>query len=145
MNLERLADRCVVTDLRVADGGADEAGDDLLSVVLCYDYPFDTVALDEALFSLAVQEHERLEVLLVLPECGHALRRRAEAAVLAQPWPDRARARVVSVSTRVSRTISADLVNAGALHAAGRYLAFLHHQDLVYQHAYRTLIGRSFI
>jgi hypothetical protein len=145
MDLERLRDRCVVTDLRVSEVNTEEAleaGDDRLSVVVCYDYPFDAIALDEALFSLAVQDHEPIEVVLVLPECGRAFRQRTEAAILAQPWPDQARSRVVSVSTPTCRTISAELLNAGSLYATGRYMAFLHHQDLVYQHAYRALLER---
>jgi hypothetical protein len=145
MDLEWLRGRCVVTDLRVSEANLDkpqESGDNRLSVVLCYDHPFDAVALDESLFSLAAQEHEHLEVVLVMPECGRTFHECAEAAILSQPWPDQARARVVSVSTRACRTISAELLNAGLLHSTGQYVAFLHHQDLVYQHAYRALLER---
>ncbi len=38
--------------------------------------------------------------------------------------------------------ISPHLVNAGLGQATGRYVALIHHQDLVYQHAYCVLIGR---
>ncbi|HEY7428017.1 MAG TPA: hypothetical protein VH682_27535, partial [Gemmataceae bacterium] len=145
MDVEPLRDHCTVTECRSAEVGLEDASredDDRLSVVVFYDRPFDAVALDEALFSLAIQDHEHLEVVLVLPDCGRAFHQQAERAVLAQPWPSPTRALVVSVAVRVSAMISANLLNVGVQHATGRYVALLHHQDLVYQHAYKALIER---
>jgi hypothetical protein len=116
--------------------------DRLLSVVLLYDQPCDARALDEALFSLAIQDHTPLEVVVALPACGRTLPRQVEQAVQAQPWPEQTRAWIVSVPTRTSPQISADLINAGLLCATGRYVAFLPHQHLVYQHSYAALIER---
>jgi hypothetical protein len=124
--------------------GSEEGGDGerLLSVIVLFDYPFDAQALDEALFGLAVQDWDPIEVVVTLPDCGPDVHRDVEAAVRAQPWPARGGWRIVSVSAPSQRTLSAHLINAGLSHATGRYVAFLHHQDLIYQHTYTRLIGR---
>ena len=131
---------CVTTECSLI--GQPDATDKVLSVVVLFDHPFDTVSLNEVLFSLAVQDYENLDVMVVLPDAGPELHRCVENAVLAQPWLAQTRLRVTSVSVRASRTISAHLVNAGLRQATGRYIALIHHQDLVYQHAYRMLIER---
>jgi hypothetical protein len=131
---------CVTTECSLI--GQPDAADNVLSVIVLFDHPFDTVSLDEVLFDLAVQDYKNLDIVVMLPTAGPELHRCVEKAVLAQPWPSRTRLRVTSVSTRVSRTISAHLVNAGLGQATGRYIALIHHQDLVYQHAYRMLIER---
>ena len=117
-------------------------GDGLFSAIILFDYPFDGQALDEALFCLAVQDRDPIEVIVALPDCGPEVHRGVEAAVEAQPWPATAVRKIVSVSAPSERTISANLINAGLSHATGRYVAFLHHQDLIYHHAYTKLIGR---
>jgi hypothetical protein len=114
----------------------------VLTVVVLFDRPFDSVALDELLFSLAVQDHEALDIIVALPDTGREFHRNTESALLAQPWPMWTRLRVMSVTARASQTISAHLVNAGLKQASGRYIAIIHHQDLVYQHTYRLLIER---
>jgi hypothetical protein len=116
--------------------------DDLLSVIVLFDYPFELAALDEALFSLAVQEHENLDIIVVLPRTGPQLHDRVAGQLRAQPWPITTRLRVVTVNTRSSRMVSPYLLNAGLNQAAGRYLALMHHEDIVYQHAYHELIIR---
>jgi hypothetical protein len=138
MDRDHLNARCVVTDC--LSGGADRP--DRLAAVVVFDQPFDAVALDEAVFSLSAQDHEPLEVVVVLPTTGPTYHRRAEEIVRGQSWPDDVSARVVSVPTRSDRLISADLLNAGLDHSTARYVAYLHHQDVVYQHAYPALIAR---
>ena len=113
-----------------------------LSVVVLFDRPGDFTALDEALFSVAVQDHETLDVIVVLPDAGGRYHRRVENMAVAQPWPPGTRLRVSSVATPASPVVSGDLVNAGLCQAGGRYVALLQHQDLVYQHAWRALIER---
>lgn len=136
---------CSVLDVAgrpdVSRGPTDGPDDRTLSVIVLFDHPFDLVALDEALFSLAAQDWERIEVVVTLPDCGPAMHHEVEDAVTAQSWPEAARAQVISVTTPARRVLSADLMNAGIARATGRYIAFLHHQDLIYQHAYPTLIG----
>lgn len=135
----------IVDDIGQRDGLPSESEGDLdrlLSVIVLFDYPFDFPALDEALFSLAVQDWDRIEVVLALPDCGFGVHREVEAAILAQSWPPMSSRKIVSVSTLSERTLSANLINAGLSYATGQYIAFLHHQDLIYQHAYPSLIGR---
>jgi hypothetical protein len=131
---------CVTTECSLI--GQPDVADNVLSVIVLFDHPFDTVSLDEVLFDLAVQDYKNLDIMVMLPDAGPELHRCVENAVLAQPWPSRTRLRVTSVSTQASRTIPAHLVNAGLRQATGRYIALIHHQDLVYQHAYRMLIER---
>ncbi|HEY7423694.1 MAG TPA: hypothetical protein VH682_05560, partial [Gemmataceae bacterium] len=124
MDVEPMRDYCTVTECRSAENDLEHASHDngdRLSVIVFYDRPLDAVALDEALFSLAIQDHEHLEVILVLPDCGRAFHQQAERAILAQPWPSSTRVLVVSVAVRVSEMISANLLNAGMMHATGRY------------------------
>ena len=116
--------------------------DDLLSVVVLFDHPFDTKSASNALFSVAAQDHEHLDVVLVLPDLGSKFRGVMIDTLCAQPWPAGTRLRLTEVKALSSRTISGYLMNAGLCHAVGRYIAFLHHQDLVYQHSYLRLIER---
>lgn len=113
-----------------------------LSVVVLFDRPGDFTALDEALFSVAVQDHEALDVIVAVADAGPRYHRRVETVAVAQPWPPGTRLRVSSVATPARPVVSGDLVNAGLWQAAGRYVALMHHQDLVYQHAWRALIER---
>jgi hypothetical protein len=122
--------------------GSSIIADDLLSVVVLFDYPFDTNSLSEALFSIAVQDYQRLDVILVWPDLGTKIRDVAKDALCEQPWPAGTRLRLVEVRAHSSRFVSGHLMNAGLSQAIGRYIAFLHHQDLVYQHSYLRLIER---
>ncbi|WP_158932632.1 glycosyltransferase family A protein [Acidisphaera sp. S103] len=115
--------------------------DDVLSVIVLFDTPFDLTSLDEALFSIAAQDHEYLDVILVTPDLGSSHLARLEEVAKLQPWPDHTTIRVVSVPAAVSRSISPCLVNAGLRRAAGRYVALLHHQNLIYQHSYTAFIN----
>jgi hypothetical protein len=132
--------RCVVAECRTELPSADSDG--CLSVVLIFDHPSSDTALDEALFSLAAQDHENLDIIVVTPDAGRYRRNQIAGLVSAQPWSITTRARVVSVFTHSQKSISGDLVNAGLTHGAGRYVTLLSHQDLVYQHGYRVLIHR---
>lgn len=134
------APHCVI--LECGSSASRSAADDRLSVIVIFDDPFDGTALDEALFSLAIQDHTALDVIVVLPDSGPELPHRVRSTLQAQPWPDEVRLRVAAVRAPSTRTVSAHLLNAGLSHAAGRYVALIHHQDLVYQHAYRLLIER---
>jgi hypothetical protein len=117
-------------------------GEQLLSVLVLFDHPFDVTACDEALFSLAIQDWGQLEVLFVMPDCGEGFARDMEQVVRAHPWASTVRLKMVSVLTCVGRHLLANLINAAIPHAVGRYVAFLQHQQLIYHHAYPTLIGR---
>ncbi len=113
----------IVDDIGQRDGLPSESEGDLdrlLSVIVLFDYPFDFPVLDEALFSLAVQDWDRIEVVLALPDCGFGVHREVEAAILAQSWPPMSSRKIVSVSTLSERTLSANLINAGLSYATGQ-------------------------
>ena len=78
MDVRHFHKNCTSTPCRLTDDVAATDNDRLLSVVLLYDQPCDARALDEALFSLAIQDHTPLEVVVVLPACGKSLPRRIE-------------------------------------------------------------------
>jgi hypothetical protein len=113
-----------------------------LSVVVIFDHPSSDTALDEALFSLAAQDHESLDIIVVTPDAGRYRHDQVAHVVSAQPWPANTRARVISVLTHAQKSISGDLINAGLQYATGRYVTLINHQDLIYQHGYRVLINR---
>ena len=140
MDFEFLQSRCITIECATANPSI--GTDQCLSAVVIFDYPSCDTALDEALFSLAAQDHECLDIVVVTPDAGRYRRDQILNCVSAQPWPPKTRARVVSVLTRARKSISGDLVNAGLMSGTGRYVTLLCHQDLVYQHGYRALIKR---
>ena len=140
MDFQYLQSRCITTECCAKIPSVDCDG--CLSVVVIFDYPSSDTALDEALFSLAAQDHESLDIIVVTPNAGRYHHDRVVSVVSAQPWPNKTRARVISVLTHTQKSISGDLVNAGLLCGTGRYVTLLSHQDLIYQHGYRALINR---
>jgi hypothetical protein len=140
VDFEYLQSRCINAECVTAKSSV--GTDRCLSVVVIFDHPSCDTALDEALFSLAAQDHECLDVIVVTPDAGRYRRDQIVGLVSAQPWPIGTRARVVSVLTHSQKSISGDLVNAGLMSGHGRYVTLLGHQDLVYQHGYRVLIKR---
>jgi hypothetical protein len=140
MDFEYLQLHCFTTECgaEIPSIGSEEC----LSVVVIFDHPSCDTALDEALFSVAAQDHECLDIVVVIPDAGRYRHDQIVSLVSAQPWPIKTRTQVVSVPTRAQKSISSDLVNAGLMSGAGRYVTLLNHQDLVYQHGYRVLIRR---
>jgi SAM-dependent methyltransferase len=129
---------CLEASLGVEDEPA--LVDGRLSVVLRTHDPARLPQLDQALFSLALQAFEDLEVVVVVQGGAAAHLRAIEAAVEGQPWRAGVLRRVVSLDVRAGDDARARLLNLGVETASGRYLAFLDDDDLVYHHAYTTLI-----
>jgi len=140
VDFEFLQSRRIKTECVTADPSV--GTEQCLSVVVIFDYPSCDTALDEALFSLAAQDHESLDVIVVTPDAGRYRRDQVASVVSAQPWSVKTRARVISVLTCAKKSISGDLVNVGLMSGRGKYVTLLSHQDLVYQHGYRALIKR---
>jgi hypothetical protein len=59
---------CVTTECSLI--GQPDAADNVLSVIVLFDHPFDTVSLDEVLFDLAVQDYKNLDIVVMLPSQG---------------------------------------------------------------------------
>jgi hypothetical protein len=100
-------------------------------------------ALDETLFSLAIQDWRDVEVVVALAAAGDELQRHVIEAVEAQPWPDAPRYKLVSSESAGGGAGRGALLNRAVEEAAGRFLTFLDAgREVVYQHGYAALIGR---
>jgi hypothetical protein len=114
----------------------------LLSVIVIYDEPAHTERLDEALFALAVQDWEELELIMVTRAADDVYLWELERLVLEQPWAARPTVQLLSIQATFDCALASELANLGGKHASGRYVAFMYYRDLIYQHAYVALIGR---
>jgi glycosyltransferase involved in cell wall biosynthesis len=113
----------------------------LLSVILRFHNPERLVLLDEAIFSLALQDWSAIEIIVVIQNGDHGLQRRVCELIERQPWIGSPRHQVLLASFPPGVDGRSSLLNLGIAAARGRYLAFLDDDDYVYQHGYRVLIG----
>lgn len=111
-----------------------------LSVVMRFHQEARLPFLDDAVFSLAIQDWHDLEVIVVLQSGTEKLRNAVETIINGQPWPDAPRYKIINVPVAEGVDGRSALLNQGIQHATGRYLAFLDDDDFVYQHGYATLI-----
>lgn len=98
--------------------------------------------LDDALFSLAIQDYDEIEVVIALQSPTRQHLENVQQAAKKQPWSSEARVLIVPVYLPQSIDGRTHLMNAGIEAATGRFLAFLDDDDVVYQSIYATLIGR---
>ncbi|RKH08509.1 glycosyltransferase family 2 protein, partial [Corallococcus sp. CA047B] len=103
----------------------------LLSVVLLHDPRASAAMLDEALFALACQEQQPLELLLAAPEDSDLSA--AEASLERY-------AKLGTFQPRVVRAPAGDLYAAALRQARGQYLALLDARCLVYPRHYAHLV-----
>jgi glycosyltransferase involved in cell wall biosynthesis len=113
-----------------------------LSVIVRFHQEERLAFLEEAVFSLSIQDWRNLEVVIMLQNGTEELRRRVEAIVADQPWPDSPQYKIVIIPVGEGVDGRSVLLNQGIKNATGRYLAFLDDDDFVYQHGYATLIGQ---
>ncbi len=96
--------------------------------------------LDEALFSLALQEWTDLEVIIVLQNGTKAFKNTINGLIKKQPFHQNCRFQIQIVKIPMGVDGRSSLLNHGIKASTGRYLAFLDDDDLVYHHGYRMLI-----
>lgn len=117
-----------------------EAG---LDVVVRFHDPRRLGELEQAVFSLVAQEYRPLRILLVLQrfsdEQAEAVRA-ALAPLLALPGAPALE--ILRYAAPEPADARSALVNTGFAAAAGRYLALLDYDDILYPEAYRLLVGR---
>ncbi|MGI9067942.1 MAG: glycosyltransferase family 2 protein [Pyrinomonadaceae bacterium] len=111
-----------------------------LSVIIRFHTEDRLAFLEEAIFSLAIQEWVDLEILVVLQNGTEDLRQAVAEIVNHQPWPVGPQHKIITVDIPGNIDGRSTLLNRGIEHATGRYLAFLDDDDFVYHHGYTTLI-----
>jgi glycosyltransferase involved in cell wall biosynthesis len=98
--------------------------------------------LDQALFSLAVQDWPFIEVLVMLQNPDEAFLQGVNDLIERQPWPEDARVKAVPVAVDTGVDGRARLINAAIPLLTGDYLALLDDDDVVYPSGYAFLIGK---
>lgn len=99
--------------------------------------------LEEALFSLAIQDWDDVEPVIVLQNGDEQFVAQVNGVVERQPWR-RQPVLYQTISVPVADGVDgrSALLNKGMERATGNYLAFLDDDDVIYQHAYSTLIDQ---
>lgn len=113
-----------------------------LSVVIRFHQNERLAFLEEAIFSLAIQDWHDIEVILVLQNGTDELRDTVVDIINRQPWPRQPRYKILIVPIPPGIDGRSTLLNKGIENAEGRYLAFLDDDDFVYHHGYATLINQ---
>ncbi|HKP72726.1 MAG TPA: glycosyltransferase family A protein [Pyrinomonadaceae bacterium] len=96
--------------------------------------------LENAVSSLSTQDWPALEVVVMLQNPDEALPREVEQLILRQPWHAPPRFQVIPVGVPAGVDGRSELLNRGITGAAGRFIAFLDDDDIIYPHGYRTLV-----
>lgn len=113
-----------------------------LSVIIRFHNKERLVFLEEAIFSLAIQDWHDIEILLVIQNGTDELKHAVVDIINRQPWLSQPRYKILLIPIPQGVDGRSTLLNQGIMNACGRYLAFLDDDDFVYQHAYTTLIGQ---
>jgi hypothetical protein len=98
--------------------------------------------LDEALFSLAVQDWPAIEPVIVLQNGTEDLKQTVTALVERQPWRNGPFYQILLEPYPPGADGRSTMLTRGIQKARGRFLAFLDDDDCVYQHGYQLLIDR---
>lgn len=113
-----------------------------LSVIIRFHQRERLRFLEEAIFSLAIQDWHDIEPIVVLQNGTEELRQAVDEIITRQPWKQVPAYRVLTVPIAEGVDGRSTLLNEGIASASGRFLAFLDDDDFVYHHGYATLIGQ---
>jgi glycosyltransferase involved in cell wall biosynthesis len=96
--------------------------------------------LEEAIFSLAIQSWHDHETVIVIQNGSGEIKSQIIEIINRQPWRDAPRYQILMIEVPEGVDGRSTLLNKGMEQAAGRFLAFLDDDDLIYHHGYTTLI-----
>lgn len=96
--------------------------------------------LEEALFSLALQNWSDLEPIIMLQNGTDELKQAVQDLLDHQPWRVSPKCKIIIVQIPEGMDGRSILLNHGIEQATGRYLSFLDDDDCVYHDGYTTLI-----
>jgi glycosyltransferase involved in cell wall biosynthesis len=111
-----------------------------LSVIVRFHQSERLNFLEEALFSLALQNWSDLEPIIVLQNGTDDLKQTILDMLDHQPWQASPKYKIVSIQIPEGTDGRSVLLNRGIEAATGRYLSFLDDDDCVYHDGYTTLI-----
>lgn len=131
--------RSIMTE---SGGSVPSKGDQTLSVIIRFHQKDRLPFLEEAIFSLAIQDWGKIETIVVIQNGTEEIRQAVVDIINRQPWPEAPPYSVQCIAIPQGVDGRSTLLNEGIAIAMGRYLAFLDDDDFVYQHAYATLIGQ---
>lgn len=98
--------------------------------------------LEEAIFSLSIQDWTDLQIIVVIQNGDDNYVRDVREIILHQPWREDPKFIIRTVEFKRGLDGRSALLNHGIKYSSGRFLAFLDDDDVVYQHGYKTLIDR---
>ena len=113
-----------------------------LSVIMRFHQAERLPFLEEAVFSLAIQDYRDLETIVVLQNGTNEIERAVRDIINHQPWPQTPLYQIINVPIPDKVDGRSTLLNRGIGSATGRYVAFLDDDDFVYQHGYAALIAQ---
>ncbi len=96
--------------------------------------------LEEAIFSISIQDYDDVEVCVVIQNGDEEFAQMVEEIIFKQPWRSDPKYMICPVKFKDNEDHRSSLLNHGFENASGRFTAFLDDDDVVYQHGYRTLI-----
>jgi hypothetical protein len=111
-----------------------------LSVIIRFHQRERLNFLEEALFSLALQNWSDLEPIIVLQNGTDDLKQAIQEMLDNQPWRVSPKHKILTVQIPEGEDGRSILLNRGIEAATGRYLSFLDDDDCVYHDGYTTLI-----
>ena len=118
------------------------AGNTTLSVIVrCHDrerLPF----LEQAVFSLSIQEWSDLELVVVIQNGDEDFVHGVRDLIRNQPWRRQPNVTIQPLAFEPGVDGRSSLLTYGIGRSTGRFLAFLDDDDVVYHHGYTTLIRR---
>lgn len=114
---------------------------ELLSIIIRFHDERRLSLLEQALFSLAVQDYPKLEIIVAVQNGSEALSARLEGIFSHLPFIGSTH-RILPVTVAEGQDGRSMLLNQGIQAAEGRFLAFLDYDDVMYQHAYSLMLSR---